>query len=50
MQSTVYYYHGVRKESSLADVGNEIAVVARNIMKPVGRANTIIVPQPEAHT
>lgn len=48
-QSTIYY-HSARKESSLADVDNEIAAVVRKFMKPVSRASTIIAPRPEAHT
>ena len=52
-ESTVYY-HGARKESSLADVDNEIAAVVRKFTKshakPVSRANTIIAPRPEAPT
>ena len=48
-QSTIYY-HSARKESSLADVDNEIAAVVRKFMKPISRANTIIAPRPEAHT
>ena len=52
-QSTIYY-HSARKESSLADVDNEIAAAVRKFMKPhvksVSRANTIIAPRPEAHT
>lgn len=50
-QSTIYY-HSARKESSLADVDNEIAAVVRKFMKShvksVSRANTIIAPQPKA--
>ena len=52
-QSAIYY-HSARKESSLADVDNEIAAVTRKFMKPhvkpVSRANTIIAPRPEVHT
>ena len=52
-QSTIYY-HSARKESSLADVDNEIAAVVRKFTKshakPVSRANTIIAPRPEADT
>jgi len=47
------YYHSARKESSLADVDNEVAAVVRKFtkshVKSVSRANTIIAPQPEAH-
>jgi len=52
-QNTIYY-HSARKESSLADVDNEIAAVVRKFtqsqVKPVSRANTIIAPRPEAPT
>ena len=52
-QSTVYY-HSARKESSLADVDNEVAAVLRKFMKlhvkSVSRANTIIAPRQEANT
>ena len=48
-QSTVYY-HSARKESSLADVDNEIAAVVRKFVKSVSRASTIIAPRPEVQT
>jgi len=52
-QNTIYY-HSARKESSLADVDNEIAAVVRKFtqsqVKPVSRANTIIAPRPEVPT
>ena len=53
VQNTIYY-HSARKESSLADVDNEVAAVVRKFtksqVKPVSRANTIVAPQPKAHT
>ena len=52
-QNTIYY-HSARKESSLADVDNEVTAVVRKFTKshvePVSRANTIIAPRPNAHT
>lgn len=52
-QSAVYY-HSARKESSLADVDNEVAAVVRKFMKShaksVSRASTIIAPLPEVNT
>lgn len=52
-QSAIYY-HSARKESSLADVDNEVAGVMRKFMKSpvksVSRANTIVAPQPKTHT
>jgi hypothetical protein len=51
-ESTVYY-HSAKKESSLADVDNEIATVARKFMKShtksVSRASTILAPREDAH-
>ena len=48
-RNTVYYHSG-RKESSLADVDNDVAAVVRKFTKSVSRANTIIAPQPQAQT
>lgn len=48
-ESTVFY-HSARKESSLADVDNEVAAVVRKFVKSVSRASTIIAPRPEVHT
>jgi len=52
-QNTIYY-HSARKESSLADVDNEIAAAVRKFVKPhvksVSRANTIIAPRLETDT
>lgn len=51
--STIYY-HSARKESSLADVDDEVATALRKFMKSrvksVSRANTIVASPPEAHT
>lgn len=48
-QNTIYY-HSASKQSSLADVDNEVAAVVRKFtkshVKPVSRANTIIAPRP----
>ena len=53
MQSTIYY-HSARKESSLADVDNEVAAAVRKFtkshVKPDSRASTITAPRPEMHT
>jgi len=48
-QSTVFY-HSARKESSLADVDNEISAVVRKFVQSGSRANTIIAPRPEVAT
>lgn len=52
-QNTIYY-HCASKESSLADVDNEVAAVVRKFTKPhiksVSRTSTIIAPQPKVHT
>ena len=51
---SITYYHSARKESSLADVDNEVAAVVRKFTKSyaksVSRADTIIAPQPEVNT
>ena len=48
------YYRSARKESSSAEVDNEIASVVRKFMKShvksVSRASTIIAPRQEVHT
>ena len=48
-ESTVFY-HSARKESSLADVDNEVAAVVRKFIKSASRASTIIAPRPEVDT